>query len=179
MKDLELIVENISEIQAKILFKNSKSKEFTFDQAMQSESSASNSSSPIISNNPNPVIFFSPTMMILAPNSKQTVKVNLKAGQPESIKELIEVLVHNGESLMIELYAEVQPTILSLNRTFLEFPLLFAGNLYETSSFSKTSLKIQNLGNIPTKFNWLGRLKDLHSEEQAKIEDETGSSGKT
>lgn len=172
MKDMELIVENISEIQAKILFKNSKSKEFTFDQVMQSDSSVSNSSSPINSNNP--VIFFSPTMMTLAPNSKQSVKVHLRAGQPESIKELIEVLVQNGKSLIIELYAEVQPTILSLNRTFLEFPLLFAGNLYETSAFSKTSLKIQNLGNIPTKFKWLGRLKDQNSEEQSKIEDLAG-----
>ena len=172
MKDLELIVENFSEITAKIIFKNSTNKEFSFDQVLHSESSVSNSSSPLNSNNP--VIFFSPTLMTLAPNSKQTVKVHLKAGQPESIKELIEVLVQNGESLMIELYAEVQPTILSLNRTVLEFPQLFAGNLYDSSTFSKTLLKIQNLGNIPTKFNWLGRLKNQHSEEIMRREDEVG-----
>lgn len=172
MKDLELIVENLSEIPAKIILKNSKNKDFSFDNGFVSESSVSNVSSPVSSNNP--LIYFCPSVMTLAPISKQTVRVHLKAGQPEGIRELIEVLVQNGESLMIELFAEVQPTILSLNRSFLEFPPLFAGNLYETSSLSKTSLKIQNLGNIPTKFKWVGRLKDLHQQDHEGRRHEEG-----
>ncbi len=117
------------------------------------------------------MISFNPPLLNLPPSSQQTIKVLLKASQPERIRELIEVLVQNGDSLIIELFAEVQPTILSLNRVFLEFPTLFAGNTYESSSFAKASLKLQNLGNIPTKFRWLGRLRDWKPEDQEQVGD--------
>ena len=62
--------------------------------------------------------------------------------------------MRNGDSLIIELYAEIQTTHLSLNRFKMDFDCLYAGNTYEIASMHPQQIKLQNLGNIPTKFKW-------------------------
>ena len=77
-----------------------------------------------------------------------------KSQDPETVRELIECLVKNGENLIIELLAEIQNTHLSLNRFKMDFECLYAGNVYEIASMNSNQIKLQNLGNIPTKFKW-------------------------
>lgn len=82
------------------------------------------------------------------------VLVIYKSKDPETIRELIECLVKDGESLIIEAFAEVQTTHLSLTRFRMDFDCLFAGNIYEIASLHPQQVKLQNLGNIPTNFKW-------------------------
>lgn len=103
---------------------------------------------------PDQKIFFEPQAMLIAPLSSRKIAVSYKSQEPETMKEMIECLVKDGDSLIIEAFAEVQNTHISLNRFKMDFECLYAGNLYEISSMHPQQLKLQNLGNIPTKFRW-------------------------
>lgn len=99
-------------------------------------------------------IFFEPQAFVLAPLQTRQVKVAYKSQEPETVREMIECLVKNGETLAIEAYAEIQMTHISLNRFKMDFECLYAGNTYEIASMHPQQIKLQNLGNIPTKFVW-------------------------
>lgn len=103
---------------------------------------------------PTSKIQFNPWWIILSPLEKKTIKVQYRTDEPETVREMIECLVKNGNSLIIELIAEVQNTSISLNKFKLEYDCLYAGNVYEIGALNKQCIKLQNLGNIPTKFKW-------------------------
>ncbi len=85
---------------------------------------------------------------------KTKVKVKFNSNEPETILEYVECLVRNGRNLVLEMEAEVQNTHIGLNRYSMEFPCLYAGMSYEINKLHTNVLILQNLGNIPTRFDW-------------------------
>lgn len=149
-------VQNLSEIPASLLFRNAKSLKINFSILPEPSENKSRASLTFtdIPIDPDQKIFFDPSAFVLAPLQTRKITISYKSQDPETVRELIECLVRNGESLIIELFAEIQNTHLSLNRFKMDFDCLYAGNIYEIASLHPQQMKLQNLGNIPTKFKW-------------------------
>ena len=154
--EFKLEVQNLSTIPAFLLFRNIKSTTVNFSifpdlSDAKPPISQTFTDLPI---DPDQKIFFEPQAFMLPSSQTRSISILYKSQDPETVRELIECLVNNGDSLIIELFAEVQTTHLSLNRFKLDFECLYAGNLYEIISMHPQQIKLQNLGNIPTNFKW-------------------------
>jgi len=64
-------------------------------------------------------------------------------------------VVKDGETHVIEVYAEIQEVFISLNRYQLSFDELYLGEKYDIGQNSEQSIVLTNRGNIPTRFTWV------------------------
>ncbi|KAL4472936.1 hypothetical protein ABPG72_007813 [Tetrahymena utriculariae] len=94
--------------------------------------------------------------LLIQPFEKRSVNVKCKAGAPESYKTILEIQVeHSNDPLFLNVEAEIQKIIVSLNRLSLDFPCLYVNNVNLIDpKHSKQYIEIQNLGNIEAEFEW-------------------------
>jgi len=100
------------------------------------------------------LVVFDPQYFIMGPNEKRTVKLTINALQAETISDIIEVMVLDGDTHYLFLKAEIQDVHVGLSRHEMSFPELYAGKYYEIDQRHDQSLKIVNYGNIPAHFKW-------------------------
>ena len=78
----------------------------------------------------------------------------MNAQAAETINSMIEILVEDSDSYFLNVTAEIQDIKVTLNRYSMEFPTLYAGNVYNIYGEHLQGIILENYGNIPTNFSW-------------------------
>ncbi len=167
--EFRLNVENLTEIEAEVLFKNVRNKALTFETLGPENNSKSlaidlgvmgrrmsralSKASSMISISKTSTISIEPEYKKLGPKEKISVLVTLKTAQPETVDENLEILTKFQGSQYIALHAEVQKPHLSLSRTTIDLGDTYAGLQYKVDAKHKCAVRIRNHGNLDAQFH--------------------------
>lgn len=82
------------------------------------------------------------------------MNLTLNAAFPETIHSLIEILLENGPKHTLFVNAKVQDIHVGLNRTLVQYDVIYADQDYEIRPRNSRNINLINYGNIPAKFKW-------------------------
>ena len=99
-------------------------------------------------------INFTQQHIVIPPNSRGEITVNLNCTHEEVISEILEVLVKDADSQFIYLNANIQKIKICLSRYNMDLGLIYAGIKQIIDSRHSQSVIMKNYGNIPAKFDW-------------------------
>ena len=147
-------IENVSDVDAEVLLRRRGHSMFDFDMLKQAEEDDELNNIEYLFNNEKVRIY--PLHLKIGKGEKQRIQVEFHAEGTESFADIIELLPKFGKTVMINVFAEVQEPIICLNRINLEYPTLYANKIYAVkSSMDPNAIVLRNLGNIPSKFEWI------------------------
>lgn len=161
--EYKLNLENLSDIEAEVLIKNTKNKALTFETYRSIDTNLIERKGSVFSktgtiSNKQASIFIEPEYKKLSPLEKTTVIVTLNTMNPETVDEILEIIVKDQGSQFVSLRAEIQKPHLSLNRAKVDLGKTYAGIQYLVDEKHKYSVILRNDGNHDAGFEWENKV---------------------
>lgn len=147
---------NTSPIPAEFIIKSSKNHKMTFETA-GGDNVGLKIGHPVVTGRGNKISVDTPTM-VLQPLQSCSVQVTVNNITEETVREELEVMVRDSQSLFIQIQGEVQKPKVYISRNTMELGKIYAG-VKESVEFDSGKNKAQavelvNYGNLPVKFKW-------------------------